>query len=133
MSNSGRVYFSLTGDFAPAELTEAIGIQPTNAKMAGERVPGKISACSVWDYSSEETEGEMVDVHDLAPHAERIAAEVQKRDLTAVLQVVLWISTDDENSTPAIGFEADVIAFLHQVGGTIDIDTYRNAPEGNES
>ncbi|MFC1833600.1 DUF4279 domain-containing protein [Thermodesulfobacteriota bacterium] len=140
MSNSGRVYFGLRGNFTPAELTEAIGIQPTSAKMKGERVAGKLPACSLWAYSSEETEGEIVDVYALSskvvralePYADRIATEVQKRDLSAVLQVVLWISTDDEISTPVIGFETEVIAFLHQVGGTIDIDTYRNTPEDSD-
>ena len=72
-------------------------------------------------------------VKDLAPHAERIVTEVRKRDLAAVLQVVLWISTDEQVSTPAIGFDADVISFLHRVGGTIDIDTYRNTPEGQRT
>ena len=137
MTNSGRVYLGLRGDFVPDELTEAIGIKPTSAKMAGESIPGKVPKCSMWDYSTPEVEGEVVDVYelsgkvvkDLAPHAERIAAEVRKRDLAAVLQVVLWISTDEEVSTPAIGFDADVISFLHRVGGTIDIDTYRNTPE----
>lgn len=143
MSNSGRVYFGLRGDFVPAELTEALGIQPTCAAMAGERIPGRAPKCSLWDYSTEEfgeSEGDVVDVYELsreivgalAPHAERIAAEVRRRNLIAVLQVVLWISTDDEVSTPAIGFDSDVIAFLHRVGATIDIDidTYRSAPEG---
>ena len=138
MTNSGRVYFGLRGEFVPDELTEAIGIKPTSAEMAEQRIPGKTAKCSMWDYSTEEVEGEVVDVYelsskivkDLAPHAERIAAEVLKRDLAAVLQVVLWISTGEKVSTPAIGFHADVINFLHRVGGTIDIDTYRNTPEG---
>lgn len=138
MTNSGRVYFGLRGRFVPDELTEAIGIKPTSARMEGERLSGKAAKCSMWDYSTEEVEGEVVDIYelssrivkDLAPHAERIAAEVRKRDLAAVLQVVLWISTDEKVSTPAIGFDADVINFLHRVGGTIDIDTYRNTAEG---
>jgi hypothetical protein len=141
MTNLGRVYFGLRGDFVPAELTEAIGIKPTSAKMAGERIPGKVPKCSMWDYSTEQVEGEVVDVYDLsskiikdlAPYADRIAAEVRKRDLAAVLQVVLWISTDEDVSTPAIGFDAEVINFLHHVGGTIDIDTYRNTLEGQRT
>ena len=137
MMNSGRVYFSLRGEFVPAELTEAIGIKPTSAQMAGERIAGKLAKYSMWDYSTEEVEGEVVDVYDLSskivkdlvPHADRIAAEVRKRDLAAALEVVLWISMDEEVSTPIIGFDTDVINFLHHVGATIDIDTYRNTPE----
>jgi hypothetical protein len=40
--------------------------------------------------------------------------------------VVLWIDQDETKSMPAIGFEHAVIDFLNAVGGTIDIDTYRN-------
>lgn len=137
MSNTGRVFFGLRGDFVPDQLTEAIGIEPTSASMAGERIPGKVPKCSLWDYSTEEIRGEVVDVYDLsskivkdlAPYANRISTEVKRRDLMAVLQGVLWISTDEDISTPVIGFESDVISFLHHVGGTIDIDTYRKTDE----
>lgn len=45
-------------------------------------------------------------------------------DLYAVLEVVLYISTDDAVSTPAIGFSNRVLAFLADVNASIDIDTY---------
>jgi len=41
------------------------------------------------------------------------------------LEVVLTVTPDDSKSTPAIGFESEVIAFVHKVVATIDIDTYR--------
>jgi hypothetical protein len=142
MSNTGRVYFSLRGEFVPADLTAAIGIEPTSSAMAGERklLPKPVPRCSLWDYSTETVEGEVVDVYemssqvvsDLAPYTERIADEVQKRHLMAVPEVVLDISTDEDVSTPILGFETEVIDFLHRVGATIDIDTYRNTPEESE-
>ena len=46
----------------------------------------------------------------------------------AVLEVVLWITMDETKSTPAIGFDADVLSFVVAVGATIDVDTYRNVP-----
>ena len=62
----------------------------------------------------------------LAPYVERIVEVKRKFGLTCILQVVLWIDQDETKSMPAIGFEHTVIVFLHTVGGTIDIDTYRN-------
>ena len=140
MSNTGTVCFVLRGDFKPEELSEAIGILPTNASMGGERIPGKSPKCSLWEYAAEEIENEIFDVYDLSrelvndllPYAENIATEVKKRDLGATLQVVLWISTDNGITSPAIGFEAPVISFLHHVGASIDIDTYRNSAEKSE-
>ncbi len=67
-------------------------------------------------------------VAQLAPFAEKIASTRQALGLEAVLEVVLWISIDESKSTPAIGFDHEVISFLQKVGATIDVDTYRNAP-----
>jgi hypothetical protein len=49
----------------------------------------------------------------------------QPKTLEAVLEVVLTITLDETKSTPAIGFDSRVISFLHEVGASIDIDTYR--------
>ena len=65
-------------------------------------------------------------VEKLAPYALKIAQAREIFNLTCVLQVVLWIDQDDTKSMPAIGFERSVIDFLKVIGGTIDIDTYRN-------
>ena len=64
----------------------------------------------------------------LAPWADKIASARQELGLDAVLEVVLWISTDESKPTPAIGFDHEVISFLQKVGAKIDVDTYRNAP-----
>jgi Domain of unknown function (DUF4279) len=64
----------------------------------------------------------------LSPHSEKIASVRKQLGLEAVLQVVLWITTDESKSTPAIGFNPEVISFLNTVGASIDVDTYRNVP-----
>ncbi len=134
MTNKARVYFGLRGDFDPPELTDAIGIKPTRVAKAGERIPDKIPKCSHWDYSTEEVSGDILDVdemssqiiRDLVPYTENIVKAIKKWDLTSWLEVVLWVSTDENISTPMVGFEPDVIQFLHVVGATIDIDMYRS-------
>ena len=136
MNNIGRVYFGLKGDFIPDEITEFIGIQPTKALREGERDPERnIPRCSIWNFSSETIDAEVVDVYELSdwvinqlsPKQQEIKQAIRKWNLYAVLEVVLYISTDEEVSTPAIGFEQSTINFLADVGATIDIDTYRNS------
>lgn len=131
--NEGYVYFGLRGDdFDPAEVSAIVGIKPTLAKRKGSPLP-KIS---YWQYGTERQKAELIDVSDLSsrlikdlsPHVDGILKAKKQFNLEAVLEVVLTVSPDDSVSTPAIGFEKDVIDFLHKVGGTIDIDTYRGIP-----
>lgn len=128
--NEGEVYFALFADeFDPDEVTKIIGIEPTKTRRKGNPIPKHTS----WVYSTGQVEDEVVDVYEmsssliakLAPHAEEIIKAKEKFCLEAVLEVVLTVTPDDSKSTPAIGFESEVIAFVHKVGATIDIDTYR--------
>jgi hypothetical protein len=134
MTNKAEVYFALYGsEFAPEEATRRIGLEPTSIKRKGEP---KTRKHSFWQISAGRIEGDIIDIYEmssalvaqLAPCAEKIASTRQELGLEAVLEVVLWISTDESKSTPAIGFDHAVISFLQKVGATIDIDTYRNAP-----
>ncbi len=75
---------------------------------------------------------ECIDVYELADqivsklegNAAQIKDAIAALDLYAVLEVVLYFSTDDSVSTPAIGFSNRVLAFLAKVNASIDIDTY---------
>ncbi len=133
MTNEAEVYFALFGtDFDPDEVTRLIGMEPTSSKKKAEPRPKH----SIWKVSSGRVESDVIDVYQmssalissLAPYAERIIGAKQRLGCQAVLEVVLWITTDESKSTPAIGFDHEVISFLHAVGATIDVDTYRNAP-----
>jgi len=134
MTNEAEVYFALYGtDFDPEEVTRRVGLEPTSIKRKGEP---KTRRHSFWKISSGRVEGDIIDVYEissalvalLAPRAAEIASTRQELALEAVLEIVLWITTDESKSTPAIGFDREVISFLHAVGATIDVDTYRNAP-----
>jgi D-mannonate dehydratase len=135
MNNIGRVYFGLRGDFIPDEVTSFIGIKPTSSQKEGEKDPVRnIPRCSLWQYSSETINAEVVDVFQLSDwviekltHKQKeIKQAVLKWDLHATLEVVLEIAVDEEVRTPAIGFNPKVIQFLADIGADIDIDTYRN-------
>lgn len=138
MKNKGRVCFNLWGDFSPADATKMIGIEPTESWFKHERFPErKVPKASIWDYSSEEVDAEIVDIYELSknlvanlkPHAREIKEFVEDNKLRATLEVILYISPDEMVSTPIIGFGREVIDFLSEIGAIIDIDTYRRYEE----
>ncbi|MBA3238296.1 MAG: DUF4279 domain-containing protein [Parachlamydiaceae bacterium] len=132
--NEGRVYFCLFGDdFDPNEVTEFLGINPTSIQIKGERVPNIFPKESSWMLSTDNIVNDLVDVYtlatsivnDLKSKKDLIIEAKKKFNVFPMLQVVLWFSLNEEDSTPVIGFEADTIKFLGEIGAFIDIDTYR--------
>jgi hypothetical protein len=133
MPNECYVYFGLRGEFDPDEISVRLGLHPTSSCAQGARSSdSRIPRTSLWDYSTERIVDNHIDVYDLAeqlitklePYADKIKAAIVDLNLSAVLQIVLHFSTDDEVSTPAIGFSQRVLAFLVEVDASIDIDTY---------
>lgn len=133
MTNKGEVYFALFGkDFDPDEATRLIGLTPTDVKIKSDPRP----KLSMWKYSSGKVADDALDVYDLSskliselqPYITQIVKAKETLQLDAVLEVVLYITTKETKSTPAIGFDTEVISFLHAVGATIDVDTYLNMP-----
>jgi len=86
----------------------------------------------MWEFSTDKIEDDVIDVYEmssfivsqLAPYTYNIRKAIESFNLEATLSVALWITSDESKSTPAIGFDNNVIAFLHEVGATIDVDTY---------
>jgi hypothetical protein len=136
MTSTGEVYLKLFGDaFNPDEVSQYIGLAGAKVRRKGETRPDvPFPRESAWIFSTGKVEDDVIDVYEmsealitkLAPYVEKIVEVKEKFGLTCVLQVVLWIDQDETKSMPAIGFEHVVIDFLKAVGGTIDIDTYRN-------
>lgn len=133
MTNEAEVYFALYGsDLDPDEVTRLVGFEPTSIRRRSEPHPKN----SVWKVSSGKVENDIIDIYEmssalvarLAPYRETIALARRALHAKAVLEVVLWITMDDSKSTPAIGFDTNVLSFVVAVGATIDVDTYRNAP-----
>ena len=129
--NEGVIYFRLVGDtFDPEAITKRLGIQPSRIKRKGNPTP----KLTFWELSSEKVTGEVVDVYEIAeplirqlqPKAKAIRALVDELQLRALLQVVLWITTDESKSTPAVGFDEKTIQFLSKARGSVDVDIYRS-------
>lgn len=131
-TNECYIYFALDGDdFDMGKITEAIGIQPTDTIVnlkRGDEFPNYSS----WQYRSRKVVSEVIDVASLAkelilPLEDKIDQinEVRiKYNLKARLEVVIWFTADDSQSTPALGFDGDTINFLSKIGAYIDVDTY---------
>lgn len=134
-TNEGRVYFALDGDdFNPDEVTEFLGLKPTNIRRKGSRVSGKIPKFNSWEISTEQVINECVDIYELStklievlkPKLDLILQVKERFDAESRFQVVLTFSANEEHSAPAIGFEVETIEFLGTVGASIDIDTYKH-------
>lgn len=134
-SNEGRVYFALDGDnFEPDELTSFLGIEPTSVKRKSTTQSNRIANFSSWQVSTKNIISEHIDIFKitqeiidkLKPVRNLINEAKSRFNVCPRLEVVLWLSMDEEHSTPAIGFEADTIKFLGEIGAFIDIDTYKH-------
>lgn len=131
--NEGRVYFAFQGDnFNPDDITKLLGLKPTKIRLKNELPSGKLPKFSSWILSSDNIVDEVIDVYEmtteliktLEPKVDVINEIREKFNVTTQLEVVLSFSTNEEISTPAIGFDTTTIDFLAKVGAFIDIDTY---------
>lgn len=134
-TNEGRVYFALDGDdFDPDEITEFLGLEPTNIRRKGSRIRGKLPKYNSWELSTEEVIDEHIDVFEMStqiidvlnPKIDLIIEAINRYKLEPRFQVVLIFSTNEEHSTPAIGFEVETTKFLGAIGAFVDIDTYKH-------
>ena len=128
------VYFALTGDnFDPQIVTERIGIVPTEHWKRGDR--GKYNPTlkySCWKLSTDKgKEYIMVDrlvdevIEQLFDKIEIINALKNQFNLESVLEIVLYIDINEDQSTPALGHDLRTIEFLYRTQTRTDVDIYR--------
>jgi hypothetical protein len=130
-----HVYFTFIGDnFDPAEITTQLGIEPTEAwKKGDKRRSGTTNhTFSRWLWASERgAEPIFIDklvnevVIKLQDKVEIINTLKQRLDLESVLEIVLYVDTNDRHPTPALGHDLQTIEFLYRTQTTTDIDIYR--------
>jgi len=130
-TNEGEVYFSLVGDnFDPDEITKYVGLSPTKVRKKNTPKP-KINS---WELSIGKITNDYIDIYEMAsflieilePKKELIIGALKKFNAKAHLEVVLWFTSNENISMPAIGFEQKIIKFLSDVNAYIDIDTYKS-------
>ncbi len=136
------VYFALTGDnFDPQIVTEKIGVVPTEKWNKGDK--GKYKATV--DYSSwilstyKGKEYLMVDnlvnevIEQLFDKIEVINELKNQFNLDSVLEIVMYIDTNEEQSTPSLGHDLKTIEFLYRTQTKTDVDIYRFNSANNKT
>ena len=112
------VYFALKGDdFDPVEVTRRLGIEPTSAWRKGE-ISQYISATkfALWEWRTG-TEALLIDqlIDEVIARLEGKEDEIidlkQELGMASVLEVVLFVDTNEENSTPALVGHVSVVLF----------------------
>ena len=143
--NECYLYFALTGlGFDPDAISTALNLAPTRAVYEGNSIGmgGRISGYSSWQYGTPILrDGDVFRLNEIAdelivtllPVQDKIAELIKAHRLEAYLMIVLTVSTDERDSTPAIGFSPQVISFCHAVGASIEFDIYQGLHEEEEA
>jgi hypothetical protein len=133
-TGNSYVYFALKGDsFDTDEVTTKLGIKPTDSWRKGDKGFYKSTVeFAMWRLSTDKGKehiqidnlvGEIV--AQLYGKIEIINDLKKKFKLDSVLEIVLYIDTNEDNSTPALGHDLKTIEFLYRTSTTTDIDIYR--------
>jgi len=136
------VYFALTGgEFDTQIATERLGIVPTEKWNKGDIGKYKQTlGYSCWKLSSQKGKkyimiDSLVDevVGLLFDKIEIINELKNKFELDSVLEIVMYIDINEEQSTPALGHDLKTIEFLHRTQTRTDVDIYRFNSANNET
>ena len=128
------VYFALHGDdFDPNELTRELGIEPTDSWEKGDKgqyFANQEYACWKWSTGKGKEAifiDKLVDevVEKLKDKVGNINKLKEKYQLTSVLEIVMYIDVNPEESTPALGHDLKTIEFLYQTQTVTDVDIYK--------
>ncbi|OWP24269.1 DUF4279 domain-containing protein [Eikenella corrodens] len=142
--NECYLYFALTGrGFDPDTISTALNLAPTRAIYEDNSIGmgGRISSYSSWQYGTPILrDGDVFRLNEIAdelivtllPVQDKIAELIKAHRLEAYLMIVLTVSTDERDSTPAIGFSPQVISFCHAVGASIEFDIYQGQADEEE-
>ena len=129
-----HVYFSLVGEsFNPEKITDKLAILPTESWQTGDKGKYKKELTfSSWKLSTEKG-SEYLDIdklvneiiHKLKEKIDIINELKHKYQLDSVLQIVLDIDLNPDQSTPFLGHDLETIDFLFKTQTKMDIDIYR--------
>jgi hypothetical protein len=136
------VYFALTGaNFDPQIVTNRIGVTPTETCKKGDK--GKYKPTldySCWKLSTDKGKEYIVvdslvdEVIGLLFDKIEIINELKNQfDLHSVLEIVMYIDINEEQSTPALGHDLKTIEFLYRTQTKTDVDIYRFNSANNET
>lgn len=114
--------------FDPDSLSEELGIEAKETWRKGqESKNGVTRTYDCWQYETGYKKVYLVcDVLKeilsiFGERQEKIRALVEQWELDVSLDVVIWMY---EHQTPGLGFDQEIIDFLHTIFAEIDIDMY---------
>ena len=134
IKGNSYVYFALTGeDFNPQEITKQLEIEPSEAWRKGDK--GKYNQSlkySCWKISTKKGK-EYFEIDKLVNEIlellfekiDKINELKKKMGLKSVLEIVMDVDTNPEQSTPTLGHNLRTIEFLHKTRTETDVDIYR--------
>jgi hypothetical protein len=141
-TGSSYVYFALKGDdFDTDDVTNRLGITPTDAWRKGDKGFYKSTVeFAMWRLATDKGK-EYIYIENLVSEIVsklfdkiEIINELKRQfKLDSVLEIVLYIDTNEDNSTPALGHDLRTIEFLYRTGTTTDIDIYRFNSDSDET
>ena len=133
-TGSSYVYFALKGDnFDTDEVTNRLGITPTNSWRNGDKGFYKPAVeFAMWRLATDKGK-EYIQIDNLVDEiVSKLYDKIEifndlKRQykLDSVLEIVLYIDTNEDNSAPALGHDLKTIEFLYRTGTNTDVDIYR--------
>jgi len=141
-TGSSYVYFALKGDiFDTDEVTNRLGIRPTESWRKEDKGFYKSAVeFTMWRLSTDKGKGyiqidNLVDeiVSKLYDKIEIINDLKRQFQLDSVLEIILYIDTNEDNSTPALGHDLKTIEFLYRTQTKTDVDIYRFNSASNET
>lgn len=128
------VYFALTGNFTDAEIiSKELDIKTTETWHIGDKGKHKSSLdFSCWKLSVETQQGylninnlTLKIIEKLFDKIDKINELKEKYQLNSIMESIIWIDTNEENSTPFITQELKTIEFLYRTNTKTDFDIYR--------
>ncbi len=127
--NSCYTYFTIVGDFNPAEITEKLGLEPFEFWQKGDKhVNGISHTFSRWsigkcsDYDVIVSNQMQKTIEPLIEKIDLLNEIREKYEVGYCIEVVPEIYTDE--STPVLAPSLEVIDFCHATRTEIDIDLY---------
>ncbi len=127
--NSCYTYFTIVGEFSPAEITKMLDLEPFESWQKGDkRANGTPYTFSRWsfgkcvDYDAEVSNQIIKTITPLIGKVDLLNEIREMYEVSYYIEVIPKIYS--EESTPALGANLEVIDFCHATKTEIDIDLY---------
>ena len=121
----------VSGAFHPAQITERMGINPTESSLEGDLVKGTqmVRKCSRWMLRSRLDTTGTPEQHVSDVLAQLDAKKEEFRQLSAELGGVMELVGYFHADYPGLTFEREVVARLSEYSLSVDCDFYYLASE----